>query len=72
MWRSIDPVFVWVVEIDLVFVCGPKMTWFCVEIETVLFFLRVEIDLISVWGIEIDLISVQGSELTCFLCGGRK
>ena len=72
VWRSIDPVFVWVVEIDLVFVCGPKMTWFCVEIETVLFFLRVEIDLISVWGIEIDLISVQGSELTCFLCGGRK
>ena len=25
---SIDLVFVWVVEMDLVLVCDPKMTWF--------------------------------------------
>ena len=42
-------VIVWVVEIDLVFVCGPKMTWFCVGIE---------IDLVIVWVVEIDLMSV--------------
>ena len=42
-------VFVRVVEIDLVFVCGPKMTWFCVGIE---------IDLVIVWVVEIDLMSV--------------
>ena len=28
MWRSIDLIFVWVVEINLGFVCGPKITWF--------------------------------------------
>ena len=63
----------WVVEIDFVFGCPPKMTCFCVGIELGLVFVWVvEIDLMSVWEIEIDLISVKGSELTCFFCGGRK
>ena len=66
-------VIVWVVEIDLVFVCGPKMTWFCVGIENDLVFVwLVEVDLMSVWEIETDLVSVKGSELTWFLCGGLK
>ena len=55
-------VFVWVVEIDLVFVSGPKMTWFYVGIE---------IDSFFVWVVEIELISVTGSKLTWFLFGGR-
>ena len=42
--------FVWVVEIDLVLVCRPNMTWFCVGIE---------IDLVFVWVIEIDLMPVR-------------
>ena len=29
VWVSIDLVFVWVVEIDLCFVYGLKMIWFC-------------------------------------------
>ena len=66
-------VFVWVVEIDLVFVCGPKMTWFCVGIEIDLIFVWVvEIDLMSVWEIKVDLTSVKGSEFTWFLRGGLK
>ena len=60
------------VEIDLVFVCGPKVTWFCVGIESDLVFVWVdEIDLMSAWDIEIDLISVKGSELTWFFVGVR-
>ena len=38
VWGSIEFVFVWVVEIDLVVVCGPKMTWSCVGIEIDLVF----------------------------------
>ena len=57
--RWIDLVFVWVVAIDLFFVCGPKTTWFSVSIE--LGFVSawvVKIDLISMWEIELDLISM--------------
>ena len=47
------------VEIDLIFVYGPKMTCFSEGIEVDLVFVSVvEIDMISVWGIEIDLVSV--------------
>ena len=38
VWGSIEFGFVWVVEIDLVLVCGPKMTWSCVGIEIDLVF----------------------------------
>ena len=63
-------VFVWVVEIDLVFVYGPKMTWFCMGIEIDLVFVWVdEIDLMSAWEIEVDLILVKGSELNWFCVG---
>ena len=27
-WTSIELVFVWVVEVVFVFVCGPKIAWF--------------------------------------------
>ena len=46
------------VKIDLVFVCGVKITCFSVNIEIDLVFVMVEIDLISVRGIELHLISV--------------
>ena len=53
-----------VVEIDLVFVCGPKMAWLCVASKLTWFLVWViEIDLMSVWKIEIDLISVLRSKL---------
>ena len=40
-----DLVFVRVVEIDFVFVCGPKMTWFqCMD----------RIDLIFEWGSKLN------------------
>ena len=56
-WGSIDLVFVWVVEIDLV-VCEPEITWFSCEHQN-----RLDVRV----GIEIDLISVMGSKLTRFL-----
>ena len=47
------------VKIDLVFVCGSKVTCFSVSMQIDLVFVMVvEINLISVWGIELDLISV--------------
>ena len=72
MWTSIDLVFVWVAEIDLVLYAGRKLRGFSVSIEIDFVFVWVaEIDLISMWGIELDLISVQGLELTWFLCEDR-
>ena len=56
---EIDLVFVWVVKMNQVFVCGLKITWFRVGIE--IDFVSgwvVEIDLMSAWEIEVDLISV--------------
>ena len=53
VWWSIDLVFVWVVEINLVFRCGPQIAWFNVSIEIDLDFVRVvEIDFISVRGVD--------------------
>ena len=47
------------VKIDLVFVCGSKVTCFSVSMQIDLVFVMVvEINLIAVWGIELDLISV--------------
>ena len=58
LWGSTDLVFVWVVDIDLIFVCGPEITSFSISIEINLDFVRlVEIDLI--WRMELDFISVQ-------------
>ena len=54
MWRSVDSVIVWVVEIDLVLYAGQKSLGFSVSIE---------IDLVLVWVIEIDMISVWGWNL---------
>ena len=52
-------VFVRVVQIDLVFVCWPKILGFGVSIELDFFFVWVvEVDLILLLGIELDLISV--------------
>ena len=34
VWGSMDLVFVWVVEIDLVFVCRQEITWFSCEHRT--------------------------------------
>ena len=49
--------FVWMVEIDLVFVRGPEITCFSVSIEMTRCFVRVvEVVLISVKGVELDLI----------------
>ena len=60
VWGSIDLAFVRVVEIDLVFVRWPKITWFECEHRTDFVFVWVvEIDLVSLWGIGLDLISVQ-------------
>ena len=78
MWRSIDLVFVWVVEFDLVFVCGPKITWFCCENWTWFRFCvsgRDWLDFIvedQTWldfsaGIGNDLVFVWGSKTTWFL-----
>ena len=51
----------WVVEFDMIFVCGPKPIGLSVNFENVFFFVWVaEIDLISVRRIELDLISVKG------------
>ena len=48
--------FVWMVEIDLVFVRGPEITCFSVSIEIdSLFCAVVEVVLISVKGVELDL-----------------
>ena len=49
------------VEIDVVFVCGPIMTWFCEGIEIDFVFVWVvETNLVSAWAweIRIDLISL--------------
>ena len=62
--------FVWVVEIDLVSVCGPKITWYQCIIAFDFGFVWVgEIGLVSMWGIELNLIFVKGSELTSFCTG---
>ena len=58
VWGSIDVIFVRVVEIDLVFVCWPKITWLQG------FSVSIELDFVFVWVVEIDLISVGGSNLT--------
>ena len=58
VWGSIDFIFVRVVEIDLVFVCWPKITWLQG------FSVSIELDFVFVWVVEIDLISVGGSNLT--------
>ena len=51
--------FVWVVDIDLVFVCGRKLLGFGENIELDFVFLWVvEIDFISMMEIDLDLISV--------------
>ena len=67
--RSIDLLFVWVVAIELVFVCWPKITLFVVSIE---------LDFVSAWVVEIetsldfsgeigiDLVFMYRSKLTCF------
>ena len=58
-WRSIDFVFVWVVEIALFFYAGRKSFCYSVSIELDFVFVwAVDIGLISMWGIEPDLISV--------------
>ena len=45
--RSIDVVSARVVEIDLVFLCWPKIAWYSVSIE---------LDFVFVWVVAIDLI----------------
>ena len=53
-------VFLWVVvEIDLVFGCGPQIAS--------LGSLSIDVDLVSVWVVDIDLISVWGIELDLIL-----
>ena len=47
-------------EIDLVFVCGLKITCFCVRIKIDLVFVIREIDLISVWRTGLYFISMKG------------
>ena len=48
------------IEVDLGFVCGPKITGFCVSVEFDLVFVQVgESDLNSV-GTELNLISIYG------------
>ena len=65
VWGSIDLVFVYMVETDLFFVCGPKMAWLLWGIDNNLIFVWViDIHLVSVREIEIDLIAVWVSELT--------
>ena len=47
------------IDIDMVFVCGPKIACFSVGIEfDFVFCVGGQIDLISLWGIELELISV--------------
>ena len=52
MQGSIDLIFVWMVEIDLVFYMGRKSLGFIVMIE---------IDLVFVWVVKIDLFQCGGS-----------
>ena len=49
----------WVVEVDLLLVCWPKIICFKMSMKIDLVYVYVvQIDFISVWGIKFDLISV--------------
>ena len=56
--------FVWGIEVELVLVWGPKLTFFFAGVKIFLVFVCahfewvVQIDLISVWGIDLKLIPV--------------
>ena len=50
------------IEIDLVFVCAPEITWISVSIE---------IDLFFVWVVGIDLVFVCGPYISWFYCEHR-
>ena len=60
---SIDLVNVWVIEVDLVFLCGPQIAWFFYEHRNLLVF--------WCWW-KLTRFQGGGSELTWFLCGGLK
>ena len=62
MRGSIDLVFVWVIDFDLVF---------CLRAENASFLVWVSMDLVFVWVVEIDVDFVCGQEITWFSCEHR-
>ena len=80
VWGSINLVFVGVVEIDVVYECRPKITWFVRASKLTCFFGWSTLTF-SMWAngidfdfsveIGIDLFFVLRSKMTCFSCLDR-